>query len=144
MTLNKTLLAGLSALALSLGASLGVANAQQAAPLPEVQAPAAAAPQVNEEKLKSFAVAFLEVSKVTQEYQPQISAAAPEEQQRLQQEAGKKMMDAVEGADGITVEEYNTIIQSAQADPELAQRINTHIAAAAGESGAGAPAPQAQ
>lgn len=141
MTLNKTLLAGFSAFALSFGASVGVASAQESAPLPEVQAPASAAPQVDEEKLKSFAVAFLEVSKVTQEYQPQISAATPEEQQRLQQEVGAKMMDAVEESNGITVEEYNTIIQSAQADPELAQRINSHIAAAAGESGAtGAPA----
>ena len=140
MTLNKTLLAGLSALAFGLGASLGVAAAQETAPAPEMEAPAAA-PSVDDDKLKSFAVAFLEVTKVTQEYQPQIAAAGtPEDQQRLQQEAGERMVEAVNEADGITVDEYNMIIQAAQTDPELAQKINGHITEAAGAGGE--PAPQ--
>ena len=140
MTLNKTLLAGLSALAFGLGASLGVASAQETAPAPEMEAPAAA-PSVDDDKLKSFAVAFLEVTRVTQAYQPQIAAAGtPEDQQRLQQEAGEKMVEAVNEAEGITVDEYNMIIQAAQTDPELAQKINGHITEAAGAGGE--PAPQ--
>lgn len=136
MTFNKTLLSGLSALAIGLGASLGVANAQDdAAPAPQMEAPAAApAPAMDDEKLKSFAVAFLEVTKVTQSYQPQMEGASPEDQQRLQQEAGEKMVEAVSEADGISVDEYNMIIQAAQTDPDLAQRINGHITAAAGET----------
>ena len=82
--------------------------------------------------MQSFAVAFLEVTKVTQSYQPQIDAAStPEDQQRLQQEAGERMIQAVNDSEDITVDEYNQIIQAAQADPELAQRINTHISQAA-------------
>lgn len=136
MNLNRTFLAGLSAIALGLGASLSSVSAQEAAPAApaasETQAPAAAAPNVDDAKLKSFAVAFLEVSEVTQEYQPQIAAAgSAEAQQKLQQEAGKKMVEAVSKADGISVEEYNSIIQAAQANPELAQRINGHITEAA-------------
>ena len=132
MTFHKTLLAGISALALGLGASLGAAVAQDAAPVPEQEAPAAA-PSLDDDKLKSFAVAFLEVTKVTQDYQPQIAAAGtPEDQQRLQEEAGEKMVEAVNEADGITVDEYNMIIQAAQTDPDLAQRINGHITDAAG------------
>ena len=139
MTLNRTLLAGLSALALGFGASLGAAAAQEAAPAPEMEAPAAA-PSLGDDKLKSFAVAFLEVNKLTQEYQPQIAAAGtPEDQQRLRQEAGEKMVEAVNDAEGISVDEYNMIIQAAQTDPELAQRINGHITEAAGTAPAAQP-----
>ena len=144
MTLNKTLLSGLSALAFGLGASLGVASAQDAAPQPEAQTETQpqAAP-ADDTKLKSFAMAFIEVAKVTQSYQPQITAAGtPEDQQRLRNEAGEKMVEAVNEADGITVDEYNSIIQAAQTDPELARRINTHLAEAAGEQATPAPAPQ--
>lgn len=139
--LAKTLLAGLSALAIGLGASLGAAAAQDAAtPAPATEEPAAAAPPLDDGKLKSFAVAFLEVTRVTQEYQPQIAAAGtPEDQQRLQQEAGAKMVEAVNEAEGITVDEYNMIIQAAQTSPELAQRVNGHITQAAAADG-GQPA----
>lgn len=133
MTLNKTLLSGLSALAIAFGAGLGAVNAQESAPAPEIEMEApTAAPPVDDDKLKSFAVAFLEVTKVTQSYQPQIQAAeSTEDQQRLQMEAGEMMVEAVNEADGITVDEYNMIIQAAQTDPELAQRINGHITEAA-------------
>jgi len=128
---TNNLLAGLSAVALALGLSFGVAQAQDATPEVQLEAPAAA-PQVDDEKLRSFAVAFLEVAKVNQTYQPQIEAAGTqEEQQRLQEEAGGQMIEAVAQSDGITVDEYNTIIQAAQTDPDLAQRINGHITDAA-------------
>ncbi len=138
MTLNKILLSGLSALAIGLGASLGAATAQEAvpapAPAPQTEAPAAAPQQADDAKLKSFAVAFIEVAKVTQSYQPQIeSAGTAEDQSRLRQEAGEKMVEAVNEAEGITLDEYNTIIQAAQTDPDLAQKINGHIAEAVGE-----------
>ena len=141
MSLNRILLSGLSALAIVTGTVLGAANAQDAAPqtpppaeaAPQQEAPAAAAPAMDETKLKSFAVAFLEVTKVTESYKPQIEAAGTtEDQQRLQQEAGEKMVEAVNNADGIAVEEYNTIIQAAQTNPDLAQQINGHITEAAG------------
>lgn len=131
MTLKTTLLSGLSALAIGFGAAVGAANAQETAPVPEMEAPAAA--PTDDGKLRSFAVAFLEVTKVTQAYQPQIQAAgSDEDRQRLQQEAGEKMVEAVNEAEGITVDEYNMIIQAAQTDPELATRINGHITEAAG------------
>ena len=134
MTLNKTLLSGLSAFALCIAAGLGTASAQDAAPAPQTELPAAQGQQTDDAKLKSFAVAFIEVTKVNQSYRPRIeSAGTPEDQQRLRKEAGEKMVEAVNEADGITVDEYNTIIEQAQADPDLAQRINGHIAEAVGE-----------
>jgi hypothetical protein len=146
MTLNRILLSGLSALAIITGTVLGTASAQEATPTqnpppaaapetaaPQTEAPAAAAPAMDDAKLKSFAVAFLEVTKVTESYKPQIEAAGTtEDQQRLQQEAGEKMVEAVNNSEGISVDEYNMIIQAAQTDPELAQKINGHITDAAG------------
>lgn len=135
---TKSLVSSISGIALALSAAVGVAQAQEAAPETETEAPAAAPAQVDEdaqvdeEKLRSFAVAFLEVAKVNQVYQPQIEAAeSPDEQQRLQETAGARMLEAVNAQQGISVEEYNLIIQQAQADPELAQRINGHITEAA-------------
>lgn len=131
MTFRTKLLAGLSTLAIAYGGAFGAAVAQDAAPAPQMEAPAAA-PAMDDEKLKSFAVAFLEVTKVTQSYQPQIeSAGSDEDRQRLQQQAGEEMVEAVNDAQGISVDEYNMIIQAAQTDPELAQKINTHITEAA-------------
>jgi len=96
-------------------------------------APSPDASQFDENKLRSFAVAYLEVSKVAQQYQPQLQATTdPGEQQRIQSEATDSMVQAVESADGITVDEYNTIASNAQSDPNLAQQINTLVQEAAG------------
>ncbi len=145
MNFRTKLIAGLATATLGLGSALGVAAAQQAtptpapAPAPQVEAPAAA-PAVDDGKLKSFAVAFLGVTKVTQSYQPKIEAAKSDtDRKTLQQEAGQEMVAAVNEAGGINIEEYNEIIQAAQIDPELAQKINTHITEAAGQQ---APAAQ--
>src|SRR5690606_35668267 len=99
------LVSSISGIALALGATVGVAQAQEAAPETQMEAPAAAPAQVDEEKLRSFAVAFLEVAKVNQVYQPQIEAAeSPDEQQRLQETAGAQMLEAVNAQQGISVE----------------------------------------
>lgn len=129
--LSRTFVSTLSGLALALGVAAGVAQAQEAAPETQTQEPAAGG-EVDDGKLRSFAVAFLEVARVNQVYQPQIEAAeSPDEQRRLQETAGAEMIEAVDAQQGITVDEYNTIIQQAQTDPELAQRINGHITEAA-------------
>ena len=147
MILNRTYLSALAAFAIGLGSNAGIASAQEAAPEAApapVETQAVPAPQVSEAKLKSFAVAFLEVSKITQAYQPQIqSAGSEEDMQRIRQEAGAEMMQAVDQSGGISVDEYNTIIQAAQIDPDLAQRINGHITEVAQEqTPAAAPAPE--
>ncbi len=91
--------------------------------------PAVEAPAVTDEKLQSFAVAFLEVENLKQQYTQQLQEAGDdaERQQQLQNEAGEKILQAVEETDGISVDEYNQIIQSAQADPDLAQRLTDAI-----------------
>ena len=101
---------------------------QPTAPAVEPNAPAGAAEAVSDEKLQSFAVAFAEVEKIKQEYSQRLQAAGSEtEQQQLQTEAGQKMLQAVENTEGMSVDEYNQIIESAQADPSLAERLTKII-----------------
>jgi hypothetical protein len=108
---------------------------QPAAPMEApatMEAPAAPAAAIDDAKIESFVVAFLQVDEINRSYAPQLQAAgSEEEQQEVRQQAGEAMVQAVESAQGITVEEYNTIIETAQTDPELAQQINEKIRAAA-------------
>jgi len=141
--------AGIAAAALfatQAGAQDQAAPAQETQPSvqpPTTQAPAVTQSEFSEEKLQSFAVAFLEVDKITKEYMPKMQQASSEEEQKqVRDEAGAKMVEAVEGSDGITVEEYNKIIESAQADPDLAQKISGYIQQSAG--GQTAPAESAE
>jgi len=117
-------------LAVAAGLLAGVAFAPLALAQETTQPsePAIEAPAVTEEKLQSFAVAFVEVEKIKQQYTQRLQEAASEtEQQQIQNEAGERMLQAVEATDGISLDEYNQIIQSAQADPNLAQRVTDAI-----------------
>lgn len=131
--MNK-LIASLATAMLGLGSLVSVSAAQEAtSPVPQTESAAPAA-AVDDGKLKSFAVAFLGVTKVSQTYKPKIEAAQSDaDRQTLQKEAGQEMVEAVNEAGGINLEEYNQIIEAAQTDPALAQKINTHITQAAGQ-----------
>jgi hypothetical protein len=103
-------------------------TAPQAAPA----TPGAPTADFTDEKLRSFAMAFIEVDKVNRTFSEQVEAAPSDtEKQELREEAGRKMVEAVEGTDGITAEEYGSIMNAAQADPELVARIQTMIGEAA-------------
>jgi hypothetical protein len=119
---------GLALAASAMFGSTLVASAQQAAPPAVQQQPGQSTPAPDEAKLKSFAVAFLEVDRIGKEYSPRLKEAkTPEEQTRIKEEAGAAMTKAVESQDGITVDEYNSILTQAQSDPELANRISGKI-----------------
>jgi sugar phosphate isomerase/epimerase len=85
-------------------------------------------PEVPEAKLESVAKAYIEVVAIQEEYGPRIEAAqSPEEAQQIQQVANQEMVEAIDAEDGVTLDEYNTIIQATQTDDELAARLNEHI-----------------
>lgn len=93
--------------------------AQTTAPAPE-----AAETDFSDDKLDAFVAALQEVDTVRQTYIPQIEAAADEqEQQELVDEANTAITDTIEGTPDISVDEYVTIAQLAQQNPELNQRI---------------------
>ena len=137
MEINMRLRDSLIALSV-LGLAAGPLAVSGAAAQDELQPPAAAeepttmeAPATtsfDENTLRSFVVAFLQVDEINRNYLPQMQEAdTPEAQQEVQQQATQEMVIAVENAEGISVEEYNSIIETAQADPALANQINELI-----------------
>ena len=86
---------------------------------------AAADEEYSEAKLQSFASAVLAVNAIVEQWRPQIQAAASEaDKQQMAEQANQEMRAAVEGTEGMTVEEYQAIAQAAQADPQLMARLD--------------------
>lgn len=81
----------------------------------------------NDNDLKSFANALVQVSRINDTYLPIYHAAkTPEEQQAVEQKASQEMVQAVQNA-GITVDQYHEILARARTNPEVANRIHEHV-----------------
>ena len=79
--------------------------------------PAAQSP-ISERKLTAAAAAMERVVDLQQNYQQQLAAAPPAEQQRISGEANAALTKAVTDQ-GLTVAEYNGILQAAQSNPSV-------------------------
>ena len=76
-------------------------------------------------KLHSFASAVIAVNVIVERWKPQIQAAPSDaDRQQMAQKANEEMRAAVEGTEGLSVEEYQAIAQAAQGDPQLMARID--------------------
>jgi hypothetical protein len=76
-------------------------------------------------KLQSFASAVIAVNAVVERWRPQIQAAPSEaDKQQMAEQANQEMRAAVEGTEGLSVDEYQSIAQAAQGDPQLMARID--------------------
>ncbi|WP_039844135.1 DUF4168 domain-containing protein [Rhizobium gallicum] len=132
MITRFTPVASLTAAALSLMFFSSPASAQQAAP---AQQPVQAQPEgkgaaaaVSDQKIEAFAVAYLQVDQVRQEYSAKIGATQDTAaKQQLQTEASKQMVQAVEASPGISLDEYNSILTAAQNDPALVKRVQEKL-----------------
>jgi len=104
---------------------LPAANAQmcQTAAPPHAQSPS---PTIPDEKLNAAAAAIGQVTSIRQNYEPKIAAAAPSDKQRVTDEANNAMKKAVTDQ-GLTVDEYNSIIRTAQNDPGVRQKLSQRI-----------------
>ena len=112
-------------------AAISPALAQDAVPSPS-PAPQAQTQSFDDQKLQAFTVAFLAVSDVKEQYTGRFrQAPSDDEKQKVQVEATQQMEQAVDQTDGISVDEYNQIIQTAQTDEALAQKLNGMIGEAA-------------
>lgn len=100
-------------------------NAPAQAP---TQAPTQATASFSQDQLEHFVDAAMDVAQVRDTYLPRIEAAGSDtEVQQLQKQAQSEMVQAVETTDGMDVETYTRIGQSAQNDPELGQKISMLI-----------------
>ncbi|MBI4206248.1 MAG: DUF4168 domain-containing protein [Betaproteobacteria bacterium] len=85
------------------------------------------APSYSDSELKSFAVAALEVQRINDAYLPKLkSASSPEEQKQVEKTATAEMVKAVE-KEGMTVDKYKEIMNHAQSNPEVAEKVMQHI-----------------
>ncbi|TCU27889.1 uncharacterized protein DUF4168 [Rhizobium azibense] len=132
MITRYTPVASLTAAALSLMFLTNAASAQQSAPAqqpvqgqPESKGAAAT---VSDQKIEAFAVAYLQVDQLRQEYSAKIGATKDTAaKQQLQTEASKQMVQAVEASPGISLDEYNSILTAAQNDPALVKRVQEKL-----------------
>ncbi|GHA27964.1 hypothetical protein GCM10007989_24890 [Devosia pacifica] len=96
------------------------------------QAPATTTAQsadFSDETISAFAAAYIEVVQIGQGMQEELQGAqSAEDQQAIMQAANEEIETAVEGTPGIAVDEYNEILQVAQADDALIERINAALA----------------
>jgi hypothetical protein len=92
----------------------------------EQQQPAQPAIQPDEEQLDSFVVATVRIINIQQQAQQQMAAAEPEQQEQVRAQAMQEIVAAVEN-EGLSVDEYNGIVQQVESDPELGQTVQQRI-----------------
>ncbi len=101
-------------------ATVPAANAQVQSPAPSPSQPS---PSIPDHKLDATAAALNQISDVKKSYTEQIESTPSEnDKQRLVDEANKALVKAVTDQ-GLSVEEYTSIMVMAQSDPEVRQKI---------------------
>jgi hypothetical protein len=128
---NLTAILGSCALVTAIGV-MPTALAANDAPThqpPVIQAQAEQAGEFDDATIEAFAAAQMRVAELQALYTAQYEAAESDEQRlQISEEATAEMMAAVETTPGITLEEYNSVVDAANQDPALVERINEAIA----------------
>jgi|SRR6516165_2010713 len=136
-TARTHLLRPFAAVALTAGALLLLPTAEaqmnppQARPQPQspqtpsLQTPSPSAP-ISDEKLNAAAAALGQVATIQQSYESKIAAASPSDKQRLAKEANDALTKAVTDQ-GLSVDEYNSIMRTAQNDPMVREKLTQRI-----------------
>jgi hypothetical protein len=113
------------AAALTVGAvSTTQAQQQQRSPQLQTQQPA-----VSDKEIQAFAAAATEVQQLNRKWLPKMQAAAqqgPDAEGKARQQALAEMTDAVQKK-GLSVDQYNSILQLAQADPEVQRKVQQRM-----------------
>jgi hypothetical protein len=128
MRLNPTFTRPATALAALLLAGVMAAPPSAVAQTAAPASPQAGTAEFTEDQLKSFAAATLEVEQLHQKWSPQIAAAKePSEQEAIRGQAIEEMAGAVR-AEGLSMEEYNSIVSQLYVDPKMAETIQAYRA----------------
>jgi len=90
---------------------------------PEVQSPS---PTISDQKLSAAAAAIGQVTTIRHSYESRIAEAPPSDKERLTGEANDALEKAVTDQ-GLSIDEYNTIIKTAQNDPAIRQKLAQRI-----------------
>ena len=103
-------------------------QARPQAQSPTTQAPRSQSPSptLSDEKLNAAAAAIGQVTSIRQNYERKISKAPPSDKQRLAEEENDALQKAVTDQ-GLSVDEYNSIIRMAENDPAVRQKLAQRI-----------------
>ena len=99
--------------ALALSPALGMAQA------PNTHENAAAIP---DQTIGKAGAALHAVAKLQERYQGQMESASPEQKQGLSEQANAEAVQAIQ-SHGISVQEYTSVMRTAQANPQVKQRV---------------------
>ena len=83
-------------------------------------------PNISDQKLDAAAAAIERVASLKQDYQQRIAAAGPSDKERIANEAINALAKAITDQ-GLSVEEYDSILEVAQNDPEVREKIRQRI-----------------
>ncbi|MCX2723271.1 DUF4168 domain-containing protein [Roseibium salinum] len=109
---------------LTFAASVVPVQAQQSQqPAPETQQPSDY--RLNDETLKAFAQASLDVEGVLNEWTPRIETAEGDEADQLRDQANREIVDAVQ-TNGLEVQTYNQIYEFVKASPDVAVKVQQY------------------
>jgi hypothetical protein len=122
--LIRTLTAAVFTVAWTVSISAARAQTEQATPpSPSQQTPKSEpAPNIPDQKLDAIAAALEQVVSVRANYEQQLQKAPASDADRIADEAKSALVKAVTDQ-GLSVEEYNSILVVAQNDPEVRQKI---------------------
>lgn len=84
---------------------------------------AALAEEFSDSKLRSFATALNGINQLAEQWKPEVEAAPSETRAALLQRFEAEASQVIENTEGIGNEEYQKIVEAAQSDPALTERI---------------------
>ncbi len=106
-----------------------LAAGAQTQPPPSTTAPAtapAAKTPVTDQQITQAAVAMQKVMTIRQSYSQQLTQAKPEDRGRIADESQTAMKKAVTDS-GLSVDQYNAILQQAQNDPNMREKLISRL-----------------
>jgi hypothetical protein len=115
--LMRTLTAATLTVAWMVSVSAATAQTEQSTPAPSEQAT-----NIPDQKLDAIAAALGQVVSVRESYEQRLQTAPPSEADRIADEAKGALVKAVTDQ-GLSVEEYNSILVVAQNNPEVRKQI---------------------
>ncbi len=99
-----------------------IANAQNTQRETPSPGPSTPAPQITEQKLDAAAAALEHVASLQKTYRQRLAEAPQADKERIVAEANTALTQAVTNQ-GLSVEEYSSILEVAQNDPEVRGKI---------------------
>ena len=124
MAMCRSVLPILAAMALSVASAPTAWSQQQHSPPSRAQQSA-----VSDKEIQAFAAAASDIRRLNQKWIPKVQEAAqqsPDAEQQTRQQAMSEMTQAVQNK-GLSIDRYNSILQMAQADPEIQRKVQERM-----------------